>query len=130
MIEQVVSTALVMALVCFGAWVWMLNNGWEESAARSALLTLLALMQFYHAFNCRSEKVSALRVPLRNNPFLIVGMALALIAHALATELPFLQSLLRTQPLPLNGWLLFALLAASILLTAEVYKAISARRRG
>ncbi|NPV87825.1 MAG: hypothetical protein HPY45_17645 [Anaerolineae bacterium] len=71
----------------------------------------------------------ALRVPLRNNPFLMIGMALAFVLHVLATELPFLQALLRTQPLPLNWWGIFALIAASIFLVAEVYKRVSALRR-
>lgn len=127
MIEQVLLSGLTMAIICFIAWVILLRSGWEETAARSSLLTLLVLMQFYHVLNCRSETTSAFRVPLRNNPVLMIGMAAALVIHILATEVPFLQSLLRTQPLSWQMWLLFALPGAAILLVIELYKAWSRR---
>lgn len=127
MIEQVLLSGLTMAIICFIAWVILLRSGWEETAARSGLLTLLVLMQFYHVLNCRSETTSAFRVPLRNNPVLMIGMAAALIIHILATEVPFLQSLLRTEPLSWQMWLLFALPGVAILVVIELYKAWSRR---
>jgi len=127
MIEQVLLSGLTMALICFAAWALMLRAGWDETMARNSLLTLLVLMQFYHVLNCRSESTSVFRVPLRNNPVLMVGMAVALGIHILATELPFLQSLLRTQSLSWQMWLLFALPGAAILLVIELYKAWSRR---
>ncbi|MBM4456818.1 MAG: hypothetical protein FJ011_03450 [Chloroflexi bacterium] len=123
MIEQVLLSGLTMALICFVAWVLMMRAGWEESMARNSLLTLLVLIQFYHVLNCRSESASAFRVPLRNNPVLMGGMALALVIHILATEVPFLQSLLRTQSMPWQTWLMFAVPGALILGVIEVYKA-------
>lgn len=122
MIEQVAVTGLVMAIVCAAAWAWLIHAGWEETTARNALLTLLVLMQFYHALNCRSEYTSVFRIPIRNNPVLIGGMAVAFATHVLSTELPFMQSLLRTQPLSLPLWGLFAAIAAVILLVVEAYK--------
>ncbi len=112
-----------MALICFIAWALMMRNGWDEVAARSSLLTLLVLLQLYHVLNCRSESKSAFRVPVRNNPVLMIGMALALGIHILATELPFLQSLLRTQAMSWQMWLLFAAPGALILAIMEIYKA-------
>ena len=103
-------SGLTMALICLVGWAWMLRTGWDETAACNGLLTLLVLMQFYHVLNCRPESTSAFRVPLRNNPVLMVGMAAALGIHILATEAPFLQSLLRTQLLSWQMWLLFAVL--------------------
>lgn len=128
MIEQVALTGITMALICFVAWVWLLRSGWEEDAARNAMLTLLVLMQFYHVMNCRSESVSLFRVPLRNNPVLMIGMALAFAIHVLATEVPFLQSLLRTQSLPPQYWAIFGAVGALILIVVEIYKRRSARR--
>lgn len=122
MIEQMGLSGAAMSLVCFGAWAWMIGAGWEETTARSGLLTLLVLMQFYHVINCRSEYVSGWRIPLRNNPVLMIGMLVAFLIHVAATEVPFLQSLLRTQSLPIDQWLILAAIAASVLLTIELYK--------
>jgi magnesium-transporting ATPase (P-type) len=122
MIEQVLLSGITMALVCFGAWALLLNSGWEESVARNSLLTLLVLMQFYHVMNCRSETTSIFRIPFKNNPVLLGGMALAFVIHILATEVPFLQSLLRTQSLPIQYWIQFAAIGVVIMLVLEVYK--------
>ena len=129
MIEQVLLSGGIMALVCFAAWVWMNQNGWEVSAARSSLLTLLVLMQFYHVLNCRSEFTSVFRIPLRNNPVLVAGMAIAFVVHILAVNVPFLQDLLRTQPLPVWYWWIFAALGSLILLVVEFYKLLNNKRR-
>ena len=128
MIEQVVLTGFVMAVICVVGWAWLIHSGWEEMAARNALLTLFVLMQFYHALNCRSEYTSVFRVPIRNNPVLIGGIAVAFAVHVLSTQLPFMQSLLRTQPLALPTWVVFAAIAAAILLVVEVYKWQLSRR--
>lgn len=128
MIEQVLISSLTMAAICLAFWIFMLRQGWEENAARSMLLTLLVLMQFYHVLNCRSEERSALRIPLRRNRVLAIGMLLALGLHVLATELPFLQSLLRTEPVSLQNWAIMAAMAAAVLVVMEIYKAVQARR--
>ncbi|MDZ7359308.1 MAG: HAD-IC family P-type ATPase [candidate division KSB1 bacterium] len=124
MIEQVLTSGVTMALVCLGAWIILLNRGWEETSARNALLTLLVLMQFYHVLNCRSEYRSAFRVPLRNNTVLMFGMLAAFGIHVLATQWPPLQALLRTSPLPLEQWLIFGALAAVIMVVMEIYKRV------
>jgi len=129
MIQQVLLSGLSMAIVCFSAWAFMLATGWEEAVARNALFTLLVLMQFYHVVNCRSETTSAFRIPIKNNPVLIGGMVLAFIVHVLATELPFMQSLLRTQSLSIQYWLQFAAIGVIILLVMELYKWLSSLRR-
>ena len=129
MIEQVLLSGLTMSLICFVVWVMLMNAGVDEEVARSELLTLLVLMQLYHVLNCRSESTSAFRIPWRNNPVLMVGMVAALLVHVLATQLPFLQSLLRTQPLSLELWLLAAIPGALVLVVIEVYKWRARRRQ-
>jgi P-type Ca2+ transporter type 2C len=127
MIEQVLVAGITMGVTCLIAWVVMLNMNMDEDAARNILLTLLVLMQFYHVFNCRSETVSAFRVPLRSNRILMIGMLVAFGLYVLATELPFLQGLLRTQSLPLQTWLTLAALASVVLVVMEIYKLVQKR---
>lgn len=127
MIEQVLVGGLTMGVTCLVAWEVLLSMGMEEDVARNILLTLLVLMQFYHVLNCRSETVSAFRVPLRNNRILMIGMVVAFGLYVLATELPFLQDLLRTQSLPLQMWLMLAVIASVVLVVMELYKWVQRR---
>lgn len=122
MIEQVLVGGLTMALVCLGAWWYLLGCGLTVPESRNLLLALLVLMQFYHVLNCRSESRSIFRVPLRNNRVLMAGMLVAFAVHFGATYLPWTQSLLRITPLTVEQWLLFGSLAASVLVAMELYK--------
>jgi len=128
MIEQLMISGLTMALVCLGVWVFLMREGYTLDSARNLLLTLLVLMQFYHVLNCRSEVESAFKIPFSRNRVLAVGMLVALALHILATEVPFLQSLLRTESLPVQTWLILFALASVVLVVMEIYKAIQKRR--
>jgi len=127
MIQQTLISGFTMGLVCFGVWFWLIANGWEETSARNILLLLIVLMQFFHVFNCRSEYLSVFRVPLNNNRVLVMGMLTALVIQILATELPFLQSILRTSPIPVQTWLLMGSIASVVLIVMEIYKKIQSR---
>ena len=122
MIEQVLIGGLTMGLTCLAAWAVLLNSGLEEAVARNSLLTLLVLMQFYHVLNCRSESRSAFRVPLRDNPILMAGMLVAFGIFVLATELPLMQELLRTNSLSIGNWLALGAIASVVFVAMELYK--------
>ena len=122
MIEQVVTGGIVMGLVCLGMWIYYMNTGVPEDEARTNIFTLLVLMQFYHVFNCRSEYVSAFRVPLRNNWLLIGGTFTAFLVHLAAMYTPWMQALLRTNPISLEKWLTLGALASTIMIAMEIYK--------
>jgi len=127
MIQQTVVSGLVMGLVAMGLWVWLLQSSWDETSARNLLLLLLVLLQNVHVFNCRSEFVSAFKVPLKRNYVLVVGVLAAQGLHILAMQVPFMQGLLQIEPVALKQWGLLLLLALPILLVMELFKAVRLR---
>lgn len=127
MIEEVLVSGVSITLVALGVWYWLLSNGWEEFAARNLLFLLMVLFENFHVFNCRSEHTSAFRVPISNNYLLIVGVIAAQGVHILALYTPILQDVLQVQPVSLIEWLLLLVLASSIVVVMEIFKAI--RRR-
>ncbi|MFN3983681.1 MAG: hypothetical protein ACK4SA_25210, partial [Caldilinea sp.] len=52
----------------------------------------------------------------------------AFVIYVLATELPLLQELLRTESMPLQTWLLFGVTASVVIIAMETYKWIQNRR--
>lgn len=125
MIWQTLLSGGVMFIGCMGLWIWLLGNGYEETEARNLLLLLMVLFQNYHVFNARSEYVSAFRIPIRRNLFLVAGVFAALGIHLLAMyTLPFMQQVLGVAPVSLNEFGLMAALACTILLVMEVFKLI------
>ncbi|MCW5965995.1 MAG: HAD-IC family P-type ATPase [Bryobacterales bacterium] len=125
MIQQSVVSGTVMATLAYAYLYYLLNvTGMEETVARNYVLMLMVLLQNFHVFSCRSEYVSALRVPLSRNWLLIGGVAAAQGIHLLAINTPFGQSLLQAVPVAPSEWLTLLGLAVSILVAMEVFKLI------
>jgi len=56
-------------------------------------------MQNFHVFNARSERVSAFKVPLKRNFILVIGVLAAQGIHILSMQIPFIQNILRIEPI-------------------------------
>ena len=128
MIEETVISGTVIALVALGTWYWLLSNGWDEFAARNLLVLLVVLFENFHVFNCRSEYLSAFRVPISRNYFLVAGVIAAQGIHILALYVPFLQDVLQLQPVSPVEWLILLALASSVVIVMEIFKAVRNHR--
>ncbi len=124
--------AWVGALIATGTMAvfwWMLQRDASLELARSVAMTQMVVFQFFHVLNARSLYRSIVAVPLRNNRFLFIAMALALGAHLGALHLPFMQAVFSTVPLAWEHWLLVAAVGATIIVAAEIDKVFIRRRR-
>ncbi|MBP7608243.1 MAG: HAD-IC family P-type ATPase [Steroidobacteraceae bacterium] len=122
MIQRGVLAGLWMSALGLGLFVWLLEAGRSLDEARNALLLLMVLMQNVDAINARSETISVLRLPLRNNPVLLAGVGVALGLHLAAMYLPWLQQVLSVRPPSAGDWLLLPALAVSLLVLMEAQK--------
>lgn len=127
MIQQTLLSAGVMFGATLAVWYWLLEQGVDQDYARNLLLLLMVLFQNVHIFNCRSEYVSAFRIPLQRNPLLIIGIFAALGLHLLSMYLPFMQELLGIAPVTLTEFFALLAIALSILLVLEIFKLIKQR---
>jgi Ca2+-transporting ATPase len=93
-----------------------LMKGWTIS------LTVLAVFQWFNAWNCRSERESVFAQSPFSNPYLLGATAIVVSLQLAAVYLPFLQGLLRTVPLSLSEWLLIIAVASSIIAAEEIRK--------
>ncbi len=120
MIQETVVAGATIGLVAYASLYFLAGLG--SMQARNHLLLLMVLLENFHVFNCRSEYVSAFRVPLRRNWVLVVGVAVAQGIHLFAMHFPPLERLLQVAPISLGHWALTLLAAASILAVMEVFK--------
>ena len=82
----------------------------------------MVLLENVHVFNCRSERVSAFRVPLKRNPLLICGVLVAQGIHILMMQWPFMQKVLGVAPVTLQAWGMLLGLATVLLVVMELFK--------
>ena len=119
-----------MTGVTIGLWVYLINNGRAINEARNLLLLLMVIFQNMHVFNCRSEKISAFRMPVNQNYFLFLGVFGALGLHIAVMYIPFMQKLLSIGPVNIQWWGIIAGLAFSIIVVMEIFKLVKRRLTG
>ncbi|MBN1776061.1 MAG: HAD-IC family P-type ATPase, partial [Clostridiales bacterium] len=88
MIRQTLLSGVTIGAIAIGLWFYLIRVlGANEYSARNMVLLLMVLLQNLHVFNCRSENVSAFRVPIRKNVVLVFGVLAAQGIHLLAMNL-------------------------------------------
>jgi hypothetical protein len=86
------------------------------------------LFQNIHIGNCRSETRSVFSLSPLRSPILLGGAITAFLIHVAAMHIPFMQRLLRTEPVSASTWLSLIGLALTILIAMEIHKWIWNRR--
>lgn len=109
------------SLVNLGLFTWLLRNGRPLSEAMAMTFASLVLIQFFKAYNYRSDRSSVLRRPFANHWLnLAVGWELLLLVAVL--YVPFLHEPFATFAFAWSDWVLTAALALTIIPVLEVVK--------
>jgi Ca2+-transporting ATPase len=130
--SAVVTSAFFLLLVRHG-WRWGQHSAPSASIGNSATTVVflgIVLLQVGNAFACRTERVSALRIGLLSNRFLLFGIAFELVFAAVLMYVPALQGLFGTTSLPVLWWVALFAFAPVIFLAEEGRKALVRRRVG
>ncbi|MGM0657828.1 MAG: cation-translocating P-type ATPase [Pseudomonadota bacterium] len=128
MIQETLVSGGYIGLVAFALYYVMIQTfGMNENDARNLLLLQMVLFENVHAFSCRSETRSLLKVPLRSNPLLILAVLAAQGVHIAAMFIPGLNDVLGVQPVALESWGILLSIAASLLLVDEIAKFLHRR---
>lgn len=122
MIERMIVSVLIMGGLGFGVFAWMIHQGWSEFQARNVLLLLMVLFENFHIGNCRSETKSAFAISPLRSPLLLLGAISAFLIHVVAMQVPWLQSVLGTEPVGLQTWGAVVLIAVLIVPVLELHK--------
>jgi Ca2+-transporting ATPase len=109
------------ALVNLGLFAWALRSGRDLKEAMTMTFVLLVLIQFYKAYNYRSDRHSALRHPFSNR-WLNLAIGWELLLLAFVVYLPAFQGVFGTYTLPFWDWLLVNVLAATVAPVLELAK--------
>jgi len=109
------------ALVNLGLFAWALNSGRSLEEAMTMTFVSLVLIQFFKAYNYRSDRHSVLNRPFANK-WLNVAILWELALLGLIVYLPFLHGPLGTFSLPWVDWLIVAGLSLTISPVLELAK--------
>ncbi|HWS88944.1 MAG TPA: cation-translocating P-type ATPase [Pyrinomonadaceae bacterium] len=114
-------------VVNLGLFVWALNSGRGLQEAMTMTFVSLVLIQFFKAYNFRSDRHSVLRRPFANR-WLNIAILWELVMLGLILYVPFLGRVFGTYAITTTDWLVIVAAAFTISPVLELAK--WAERRG
>jgi Ca2+-transporting ATPase len=131
MLIFIIAGGCLALLTEMGVFVWTCTQGFTVACggraldkARTMAFTTAIMFELFFVFNCRSEKLSAFRVNPFSNKYLVLGILITILLHAMIIYVPFFNSIFGIVPLAASDWLIIVLLASSgLLLSPKVFLA-------
>ena len=126
---------VVIMLVTAGVWsalvnavlfTWLMQAGRPLEQVMAMTFVLLVLVQFFNAYNCRSDRLSILQSPFANR-WLNLAVAWELLLLVAIAYVPFLQRAFGTFSFSLADWGLMVAFAFSIVPVVEAVKWMARR---
>ena len=109
------------ALVNIGLLNWLLGQGRPVEQVMAMTFITLVLIQFFNAYNCRSDRASIVRQPFANR-WLNISIAWEVLLLVTISYVPFLQRAFGTYAFTAQDWMLSIAAAFSIVPVIEVVK--------
>jgi Ca2+-transporting ATPase len=120
MVRRMFLMALPMAIGSL--WLFSRYLDGDMTKALTMSMTVLAVFQWFNAWNCRSEKKSVFRIGFSSNKYLLAATFIVVALQLLAVYHPFLQRFLHTTALTLGEWVIILIVASSVILVEELRK--------
>ncbi len=108
-------------LINLGLFIWALNSGRSQAEAMTMTFVSLVLIQFFKAYNFRSDRLSVLHKPFANK-WLNLAILWEVVLLILIIYVPFLHDAFGTYYLPLVDWVIISGLAFTIVPVLELAK--------
>jgi Ca2+-transporting ATPase len=108
-------------LINLGLFVWAMNSGRTQSEAMTMTFVSLVLIQFFKAYNFRSDRLSVLHKPFANK-WLNLSILWEIVLLIMIIYVPFLHDAFGTYYLPLEDWAIVIGLALTIVPVLELAK--------
>lgn len=110
--------SLVTAVVVLVVFLEYLSSH-DVLFAQTMAFTVLGVSTLFYVFSTRSLQTPIWRVGLLTNPWLVWGVGLGFFVQLAALYVPFLQKILKTQPLAGSDWGVVILASLVVMLVIE-----------
>ncbi len=128
MLRRLALLTPLMAGGTLGLFAWR-NHTIGLEYGRTMAFTAMVGFEWFQALNARSERMSAFRIGLLSNRWLLLGVGIAIGLQVLVVQTPLGRLLFDTRPLQLLDWLLIVLVASSIWIFDEILKRLGVHGR-
>ena len=108
-------------LVNLGLFIWAMNSGRSQAEAMTMTFVSLVFIQFFKAYNYRSDRLSVLHKPFANK-WLNLSILWEIVLLIVIIYVPFLHDAFGMYYLPLVDWVIIIGLAFTIIPVLELAK--------
>ena len=124
---QLLSSSISMSIIAFAFYYFLIKSGSSYMVASNSVLLLMVFFENIHLFNCRSENKSIFKQNWLTSPLIFISVIAAQAIHVFAMYNPWLQSVLKVEPMPFDQIALVFGLSLSLLITAEITMWVASR---
>ncbi|MCD8351280.1 MAG: cation-transporting P-type ATPase [Planctomycetaceae bacterium] len=100
------------------------SGSYDTDAIRTITMETIVIAQFFHLFNNRSLRGSALSTGFFSNKAVFIVGALMVALQLAVTYIPFMNTVFHTTPLPLSDWWYPMVLGLVVFVVVEIEKGI------
>lgn len=126
MLKRIFFMAIPMAIGTLILFSFNYEN--NISKAWTISLTVLAVFQWFNAWNCRHETESIFQKNIFSNKYLILATVVVVLLQFVAIYNSFMQKILKTVPLNIKDWAILLAVASSIIIIEEIRKLIKRKK--
>ena len=128
MLRRIVVGGIYIGLVSFTLFYILLQSGHSVESARNIVLLLMVLFENVHVFNSRTELNYLHKIDYKSSMLLILLVIFTQLLHIACMHIPFMQTVLSTQPVSFDTWLELAVIALGLVVVMEFDKWIRFRK--
>jgi len=118
--QRLIIMAIMMTIGSLALFAYYLRV--EPTKALTVSLTVMAVFQWFNAWNCKSEKHSIFSRDFFQNLWLMGAAVTVIFLQLLAIYHPFFQNFLHTTALNVSDWLIIVAVASFIIWPEEIRK--------
>ena len=123
--DSIMVSGLTIGLVVFAVWFYLIKViNLDIDTSRGYIMALMVFIQNIHVFNCRSEKKSTFKVPVKRNKLILYGVLISVLLQVIVMEVPILSGFLKTTSIPVINLIALLIIATIVLIVLELYKKI------
>lgn len=122
LVGRLIYTGLLMSVLGLSYFRWHIDIDLDR--ARTLMLTTLAVIQWFNAWNARSEQRTIFELPPFGNRNLLIALTCAAVLQFAAVYWWPLQHILKTTPLSVHDWVSIIATSSLILLADIIWKKV------
>ncbi|MFA6423531.1 MAG: HAD-IC family P-type ATPase [Patescibacteria group bacterium] len=124
-LRRIFVVAVTMTLGVWFIYNYGIRNNFDMILIRTYIFGFMIIIQLLNTFNARSLRDSLFKLPLFNNPFLLVSIAISFAISLSTFYVGFARKIFQISYIDFSQWLILLLISFVIIFVVEIEKIVA-----